>query len=433
MSTSSTSTSDIDSDTPSDTFNREEWIGVGRILPENPNLIPTGLANLFALLLQVPSHVKAAYYPSPSLDVSHFIAFSLPEQTHSLPKIHVVECFSSSVPNEHEDNFLTHRLPARHFVDESLHRFRQAVLDGMKTIVHPAFPGSYLPLWCIQFWNDMWKLYEKKGEWKNAAEWLDENSNSAESELFRCARQTFGTLRWNEETDISGANRATTLDFASFLSHNAMMSTVHMDMMFAYLSELLGEQGTTHVETMRFWFEIDQLKSEVDLEKRSKRFMKQIEHRIADNEIKVLIMPCFLTRQSHWLTIKIDFADKTITYGKGQIMRTIIITLIYVTGDSLSHKKMPPPTQMIQKLGWWSKDRLGIVLRDLGDVLPHGEQDDWTDCGIVAVNTAFHEIDNNRPLWTPQRKRGERVWWFLILLCQHILDVSLVAVHVQLE
>ena len=69
MSTSSTSTSDIDSDNPGVTFNHEEWIGVGRILPENPNLIPTGLAKLFAMLLEVPSHVKAAYYPPPSLDV----------------------------------------------------------------------------------------------------------------------------------------------------------------------------------------------------------------------------------------------------------------------------------------------------------------------------------------------------------------------------
>ena len=173
MSTLSTSPSDIDSDNPSNTFNHGEWIGVRRKLPKNPNLILMGLTNLFALLLEDPGHVKAAYYPPPNLDVSHFIVFLLPVQTHSLPKIHIVECFLSSVPNEHdEDTFLTHWLPPRHFVDELLHWFCQAVLDGMKVIVHPAFPGSYLPLWCIQFWKDMWSIYEKKGEWKNAAECL---------------------------------------------------------------------------------------------------------------------------------------------------------------------------------------------------------------------------------------------------------------------
>ena len=55
MSTSSTSAYDIDSDNPGDTFNHEEWIGVGRMLPENPNLIPMGLANFFAMLLEVHS------------------------------------------------------------------------------------------------------------------------------------------------------------------------------------------------------------------------------------------------------------------------------------------------------------------------------------------------------------------------------------------
>lgn len=46
MSTSSVFASDLDSD------NHEEWIGVGRVLPENPNLIPTGLAKLFAMYLE---------------------------------------------------------------------------------------------------------------------------------------------------------------------------------------------------------------------------------------------------------------------------------------------------------------------------------------------------------------------------------------------
>ena len=79
---------------------------------------------------------------------------------------------------------------------------------------------------------------------------------------------------------------------------------------------------------------------------------------------------------------------------------------------------------MIWKLCWWSEDRFGISLRDLGDVVPHGEQDNWTDCGIVAVNTAIHDIVDSHPLWTPQRKQVERVCWFLTLVNKHVLDVS---------
>ena len=79
---------------------------------------------------------------------------------------------------------------------------------------------------------------------------------------------------------------------------------------------------------------------------------------------------------------------------------------------------------MIRKLHWWSEERFGIKLKDLGDALLHGMQDNWTDCGIIAVNTAIHEILNSQPLWTSQRKQVERVCWFLTLLHRHVLDVS---------
>ena len=84
--------------------------------------------------------------------------------------------------------------------------------------------------------------------------------------MFVCARQSLETLRWNEDTDISGANRTTTMDFASYLSHDTMMHTIHIDMMFEYVSELAGdlEKVKAHVETMRFLSEIDKLKSQED-------------------------------------------------------------------------------------------------------------------------------------------------------------------------
>ena len=41
----------------------------------------------------------------------------------------------------------------------------------------------------------------------------------------------------------------------------------------------------------------------------------------------------------------------------------------------MSHKKMPPPKEMIRKLHWWSEERFGIKLKDLGDALLHGMQD----------------------------------------------------------
>ena len=311
------SDSDIDHSS-SENFTLEEWIGTGRVLPADPNAIPTNLTKLFESLQDVPRTVKAMY-PSPDLDVKNFLTFVLPERTYSLPKIHVDTCFSHCMPNESGEILISRPLPPRHFIDKLGLRFQQAVLDKMTALVDPAFPGSYLPFWSIRFWKDMWAAHDVQVKWKGAIEWLEEVSISEGSgkELFICARQSLETLRWNEDTDISGANRTTTLDFASYLSHDAMMHTIHIDMMFEYVSELAGdlEQVKTHIETMRFLSEIDKLKSQEDLDKPSKRFMQRIEQRIADEEITVLIAPCFLNTAKHWLTIKIDFVNQTVSYG----------------------------------------------------------------------------------------------------------------------
>ena len=269
--------SDSDIDSPScEIFRREEWIGTGRRLPTDPNSIPTGLAKLFEMLLRVPSAVKALQYPPADLDIKQFLAFAIPEQTHALPKIPVGSCFSHSIPNESEETLCSRPLPPRHFIEKLYDQFRQAILDGMTALEDPVFPGSYLPFWCIQFWKDMWVIHDAQGEWKEAIVWLDELSNSegSKKDLFICARRSLETLRWNEDTGIPGANRTTTLEFASYLSHNKMMKTIHLDMMFTFVSELAGdvEEEKAHVETMRFWREIDMLKSKEDLDKPSHAF-----------------------------------------------------------------------------------------------------------------------------------------------------------------
>ncbi|KAF8692616.1 hypothetical protein AX14_002429 [Amanita brunnescens Koide BX004] len=262
------SDSDIDN-----SFRLEEWVGTGRALPGDPNAIPANLTKLFESLQDIPRTVKAMY-PSPDLEVKSFLTFVLPERTYSLPKIRIDTCFSDCMPNKSSEILISHPLPPRRFINELGLRFQQAVLDKMTALVDLAFPGSYLPFWSIQLWKEMWAAHDAQAKWKEAVEWLDEVSISEGSgkELFVCARQSLEMLCWNEDTEISGANRSTTLDFALHLSHDAMMHTIHINMMFEYVSELAGdlEQVKTHVETMRFLSEIDKLKSQEDLDKPSK-------------------------------------------------------------------------------------------------------------------------------------------------------------------
>jgi len=52
----------------------------------------------------------------------------------------------------------------------------------------------------------------------------------------------------------------------------------------------------------------------------------------------------------------------------------------------------------------------------------HGRQEDFTDCGILAANTAAHDIFNDQ-IWTPETKPVERMKWFLALARIHMKDV----------
>jgi len=79
-----------------------------------------------------------------------------------------------------------------------------------------------------------------------------------EGQILKQARTILDKLRWNEHTDIPGADgiSSSTFTFASYLSDSKMMGTDHINMMFAYLSERAEEDPTTDgfvtIERLRF-------------------------------------------------------------------------------------------------------------------------------------------------------------------------------------
>ena len=80
---------------------------------------------------------------------------------------------------------------------------------------------------------------------------------------------------------------------------------------------------------------------------------------------------------------------------------------------------MPPPNDIIKYILSWIKKRFGDTYKDAGNSLSHGEQDDFTDCGILAANTAAHDIFGDS-LWNPDTKGLHRVHWFVRLSETHI-------------
>jgi hypothetical protein len=139
---------DSDIEDASPLFIYKEWIGIGQKLPEINN-IPLGLANYFHGLKDIVSTVKKLQYPPEHLNIEQFIGIKLPCCTYSLPEVHIQQCLSTCKLNQMDEWMMNHMLPPWQLVKKLNKHFCQAVLDGMQSVIDPAYPGSHLPLWSI--------------------------------------------------------------------------------------------------------------------------------------------------------------------------------------------------------------------------------------------------------------------------------------------
>ncbi|PPR07227.1 hypothetical protein CVT24_010170 [Panaeolus cyanescens] len=404
------------------TFNLTDWIGPNKVLPPD-NKIPTPLANYFAACRDIPDHILQNHYPNKQWTVQQFMQYKLPPQTHNLPTCKVAECYLDLPENADIVNHTKKALPSRALVRNLDNYFRQAVLNGKKSVYDPGYPDTRLPLWYVRYWDEMWRFHDIQKRWGEALEWLDnleKRVNTEEGvdgwrELLHRTRHLLSRLRWSEETDIPGANRCTTDMFADFLSNGRRMSTSHMNMMFARLADRLEEDEVRDqmvvLETLRFWQEINKANSQKDLqEKKSSRFINHLEKRLRNNEIDFVVFPARMDKEEHWLTFRIDIKMKQLGYG-----------------DSMSHTGFTNPSPIVKKIQQWSKVRLGVNLKNIGDVLAHGRQEDYTDCGIAAVSTAecevFPDLETTEQ-WSSTTKEKHRLRWFADLTERHISMVN---------
>ncbi|KAF8164694.1 hypothetical protein B0H34DRAFT_670722 [Crassisporium funariophilum] len=161
------------------------------------------------------------------------------------------------------------------------------------------------------------------------------------------------------------------------------------------------------VKTLRLWQELNKAKSASYFTKSTSRFVSQLEKQLKEGEIDYLFFPVYLDTQQHWLVFGVDVESRKVSYG-----------------DPLTHKGITPPKECMKKVMWWLKERIGKQFKDVGDELEHGEQNDFTDCGIVAVNTAAHEVFGDE-LWTDATKSRHCVQWFLMLAKKHMEEMSI--------
>jgi hypothetical protein len=94
------------------------------------------------------------------------------------------------------------------------------------------------------------------------------------------------------------------------------MSTIHVDMMFSHLADWMEEDETldslVKIETLRFWREINQAKSQKYFQSPSKPFLCQLESHVKLKEMDFLVFPVQMDSVGHWLIFKLDFVQNEI-------------------------------------------------------------------------------------------------------------------------
>jgi len=136
-------------------LNESDWIGMGKSYPTFPEKVPEALRNYRSLHLEIPRDAAQILLPNVNLTVKELIEKTLPKVLHGLVFKAPKSCYQILKPNQDVDCLRYRALPTKAFVHAAMEDLGQALLDGKKSVEDPSFPQSRLPLWVLQFWNNM--------------------------------------------------------------------------------------------------------------------------------------------------------------------------------------------------------------------------------------------------------------------------------------
>ena len=99
-----------------------------------------------------------------------------------------------------------------------------------------------------------------------------------------------------------------------------MMGTDHINMMFAYLSKLAERDPVIDnyviIERLRFMKAVEKAVRAKEKDGKSEWWLGLLEDKVRSGDIKAVVLPVYLEKFKHWITIRIDFEEEEISYGK---------------------------------------------------------------------------------------------------------------------
>lgn len=313
-------------------FDKKLWIGVGREYPKRALEVPLGLIYYCDAKCEIPDTIKDDCFPSSHVTVKDFLGYKLPEIAFGLITVKTQNCFSKSTPEDILGSIKNWPIPSISWINKMKEHYPQAILDDMTSLINPSYPGIRMPLWTITFWIEMHRIHNIQQGWMKSTEWVKQYSRNPKSKPMESALQEaqkiLEVLRWNELTEIPGADgvSTTTYSLSAYLSTNRMMNTDHINMMFSYLSERAEEDPKIDtfvaIEQLRLMQAIEKVATS---KRTSTGFLKRLEGRIEQEDILAIIFPVHMLQEKHWVTMRIDFERGEISYGKTKPEQCFII------------------------------------------------------------------------------------------------------------
>ncbi|KAJ3749797.1 hypothetical protein EV360DRAFT_89654 [Lentinula raphanica] len=387
----------------------KQWLGTHKTIPSNDSQLPADVRLYIRRLQKIPSHIqqKLPVLSAPVLD-----GLVLP---------HIPLWFSCELPNYTDSFTIPTSIPPKEIVQSLRKEVNQAVIDRKEAITDPNDMMRRFPLYIIEIWWYLHMSIECQKSWSDVIDWLHREA-VREADISR----TLAIMLSLQKLDLTYASsNGMTSDLSRLLGDRWLNSNM-IDILLGLVSDRIEQDQELDskivVESLRLMeplvegLESKKQRSVAELSDHSS--LRRIKERVVDKE--VVYCPVHWQKKKHWIALKISLTEKvspSITYANG------------IEGN-------PWPQSILRCLKCWLEYQFAdkkFALLTNGNVLVHGVQDDFVNCGFICVNAIEHAVFPDAPLWTAEKKTEHHVSTFNrvagLILSKMNIDVPEVPMH----
>ncbi|KAI0067574.1 hypothetical protein BV25DRAFT_1876116 [Artomyces pyxidatus] len=405
---------DIDSDTgdeEDDTFERNQWIGVGRLWSDS---LPRVVHQARNADRRLPDTVLRRLIPdstlSPHACIAAFPVLS-PTLLSAQAPVYVDAPPNTLVGDPSTSEFFDSLINIRPFLlavithEQALRiHFNDAWISGARSIVLPDAPDNRYPLWTEKLLGDMSIATRKHARWLEADMWLREVEanplDARASGLLERCRSRLSAIPW--DAVVPGLSRAvvlTTSHLAAFLS-NSWLNDEMINAGSDFIMRQLGPHSRVRIANCFLLDSLRNLRARLGDSDYPSYQDSSLDRAIQAGRVDILEVIVHVNG-NHWAGISLDIKSRTFFYRDG-----------YNINATAS-------AQDLELLQWYLYGVQLLPTKEAfspASVFMHSpRQHDAHSCGVNLLSTIAQDHLAGYPEWTQASHASERIEWFLRL------------------